>query len=127
MLEEIASDHRLLCEAYKPCQGHWIEDDGGVGSILRDTQGKAIAAFAHHIQHATSTKHVELEVIHTALQWIQKNGLHQCRTELHVEDYFSMEHANLIDDIHRLQQQTDYVAVVFVPRTVNAVAHRLVN
>ncbi|KAL6199424.1 hypothetical protein ACLB2K_029208 [Fragaria x ananassa] len=37
--------------------------DGGIGGILRNSHGHAIAAFAYHLTNVTSLKQVELEAI----------------------------------------------------------------
>ncbi|KAL6218805.1 hypothetical protein ACLB2K_012014 [Fragaria x ananassa] len=44
------------------------ESEGGVGSILRNTHGRALAAFAHHVSFVSSAKHVELLAIKAALE-----------------------------------------------------------
>ncbi|KAL6205617.1 hypothetical protein ACLB2K_022874 [Fragaria x ananassa] len=48
--------------------------NGGIGDILRNSSGQAIAAFAHHLTNVTSSKQIELEAIRTGLQWIHKLG-----------------------------------------------------
>ncbi|KAL6145162.1 hypothetical protein ACLB2K_055850 [Fragaria x ananassa] len=74
--------------------------NGTEGDILRDSQGSAIACFAHHISYVNSPKQVELEAIRTALQWLLKLGYHQCEVQtdcqfaivdIHAPDYLQLE------------------------------------
>ncbi|KAL6184175.1 hypothetical protein ACLB2K_045579 [Fragaria x ananassa] len=89
------------------------ESEGGVEGILRNTQGHALAAFANHVSFVNSAKHIELLAIKAALEWLSQQGYKEghietdCKVvvlDLRVANFSDMEYANLIDDIHRIQQ-----------------------
>ncbi|KAL6135234.1 hypothetical protein ACLB2K_067462 [Fragaria x ananassa] len=112
------------------------ETEGGVGGILRNDQGLSVAAFTKHISGISLAKQVELEAIRTGPQWLQKYGFPNCIietdcqvavAELQIQEYLSLEHSNIIDDIHQLLANLNTVSISFAPRTANAVAHRLAS
>ncbi|KAL6144627.1 hypothetical protein ACLB2K_055318 [Fragaria x ananassa] len=110
--------------------------DGGIGGIVRDSQGSAIACFAHHISYVNSPKQVELEAIKTALQWLLQLGYHQCEVQpdcesavadIHAPDYLQLEYGNILADIQHSFDSLQHAQVTYAPRTINIVLHKLAS
>ncbi|KAL6177048.1 hypothetical protein ACLB2K_053680 [Fragaria x ananassa] len=107
----------------------------GVGGILRNGQGIAVATFTKHISGITSAKQAELEAIRVGLSWLQAYNFVNCIletdcqvvvNEIQLQDYLPLEFSNIINDIHGLLEGLEDVHV-YTPRTANAIAHRLVS
>ncbi|KAM5552059.1 hypothetical protein ABKV19_026762 [Rosa sericea] len=109
---------------------------GGAGGVLRDANGQFIAAFAHPVQHISSSKHVELQALKEGLDLLTSMGLQnvtiesdclEATEEVMSDNYEFSIHAGLIDDIKMAMQRGRGVKLQHEAQTCNIVAHRLAN
>ncbi|KAM5584938.1 hypothetical protein ABKV19_004355 [Rosa sericea] len=110
------------------------KDFGGIGGVIRRSDGSFVAAFSKFMQHVSSPKQVELLAIREGLDFLKQRGLHDvclesdCQgaiQEIEEGDCDLNENANLLLDIKQYSKFVHNLKFSFAPRTANFVAHRL--
>ncbi|KAM5569502.1 hypothetical protein ABKV19_016829 [Rosa sericea] len=109
---------------------------GGIGGLLRTSNGSVAAAFHSVSQFVSSAYHVELLAIHVGLEFLQQHNFGSvtietdCQTAVH--DIYSClamptVYGTLIEDIQATLKGLQQVQISYAPRTCNRAAHRLAS
>ncbi|XP_061993589.1 uncharacterized protein LOC133711495 [Rosa rugosa] len=107
---------------------------GGTGGVLRDSQGRFMAAFAHAVPHTSSAKQTELMAIKQGLAFVKGLNLQQVTIESDCLDAVQLilkkdheldELGALVDDILHQLLSLPQVRIQHAKRTCNAIAHKL--
>ncbi|XP_062005807.1 uncharacterized protein LOC133722984 [Rosa rugosa] len=115
--------------AFLPNQHH-----GGIGGVLRDCQGRFIAAYARPIPYTASPKQCEMLAIREGLDLLQslqqqnvliQSDCSEAVAEIQCDDHSLLENGGLIDDIKQVWHQLEGIQLMHTPRSCNGVAHRL--
>ncbi|XP_062021145.1 uncharacterized protein LOC133737643 [Rosa rugosa] len=107
---------------------------GGIGGVIRDAQGKFVAAFASPVAHTASPKQCELIAIRAGLDLLHslriqhvivESDCMEAIAEIQCRDHTFLANGGLIDDIKHAAAQVHSIQIRHTPRSCNRVAHRL--
>ncbi|XP_024196019.1 uncharacterized protein LOC112199205 [Rosa chinensis] len=85
-------------------------DIGGIGGVIRRSDGSFVAAFSKYVQHVSSPKQLELLAIREGPDFLKQRGLHDvclesdCQVaiqQIEEEDFDLNKNANLLLDIQQ--------------------------